>query len=124
MLDMGEPISILTLAQTLIRSRGLRPGSDIEIVFTGLRAGERLTEEILGPDEGVRLTSHDSIKEVVSPAGIDEDDLGWVIGRLSELASDGQKDELVQALKRAIRIQGLKAKDEATGSSRKSTPKL
>jgi FlaA1/EpsC-like NDP-sugar epimerase len=121
MLDMGEPISILSLAQTLIRSRGLRPGSDIEIVFTGLRPGERLTEEILGPDEGMRPTSHQSIMEVISPTGIREDDLNWVIGRLSELAEEGRKDELVQALKKSIRVESLKAKEEEVGPIPRST---
>ena len=121
MLDMGEPISILSLAQTLIRSRGLRPGSDIEIVFTGLRPGERLTEEILGPDEGMRPTSHQSIMEVISPTGIGEDDLNWVIARLGELAEEGHKGELVQALKKSIRVESLKAKEEEVGPIRRST---
>jgi len=53
MLDMGKPINIASLAQDLIRSRGLRPGEDIKLVFTGLRPGERLTEELLAADEGV-----------------------------------------------------------------------
>ena len=62
MLDMGEPVKILDLANALIRSRGLRPGKDIEVVFTGLRHGERLTEDLLGPGEGWRSTSHPSVK--------------------------------------------------------------
>ena len=67
MLDMGEPMRIVSLAEALVRARGLRPGEDIEIVYTGLRAGERLHEELLGPDEGSRPTDHPAIMEVVSP---------------------------------------------------------
>jgi len=72
MLDMGEPIRIFDLANDLIRSRGMRPDVDIKVVITGLRPGERLTEELLAPDEGWRPTVHPSIREVISPGGADE----------------------------------------------------
>src|SRR5260370_38834933 len=68
MLGMGEPIKIIDLANDLIRSRGLRPDVDVEIVVTGLRPGERLTEDLLGPDESWRPSSHSAIREDVSPA--------------------------------------------------------
>jgi FlaA1/EpsC-like NDP-sugar epimerase len=102
MLDMGQPIKILDLAHDLIRSRGLRPDIDIKTVFTGLRPGERLTEDLLGPDEGWRATSHPSIREVVSPRLGEEDDLGWIVERLETLAREGKSDELVRALKKAV----------------------
>jgi FlaA1/EpsC-like NDP-sugar epimerase len=104
MLDMGEPIKILNLARDLIRSRGLRPGVDIEIVFTGLRPGERLTEELVGPDEDVRPTPHPGIREVVSPTQIEEHDLDLVIERLASLAREDRPGELVRVLKRSVRI--------------------
>jgi FlaA1/EpsC-like NDP-sugar epimerase len=103
MLDMGEPISIHELAKDLIRSRGLRPDTDIKIVFTGLRPGERLTEELLAPDEGWRPTEHPSIREVISPATAREEDLAWTVERLTSLAREGRSDELVRALKTAVR---------------------
>ena len=102
MLDMGEPIKIFDLAHDLIRSRGLRPDIDIKIVVTGLRPGERLTEELLGPDEGWRPTSHPAIRELVSPSLAKEDDLAWIIERLERLAGEGKSDELVRALKNAV----------------------
>jgi FlaA1/EpsC-like NDP-sugar epimerase len=102
MLDMGEPIKILDLAHDLIRSRGLRPDVDIKTVFTGLRPGERLTEELLGPDEGWRPTSLASIREVVSPGLGKEEDLAWIVERLETLAREGKSDELVRALKKAV----------------------
>jgi len=104
MLDMGEPIRILDLAKDLIRSRGLRPDIDIKIVFTGLRPGERLTEELLAPDEGWRPTEHPTIREVISPMAAREEDLAWVVERLEQLARDRKSDELVRALKSAVQV--------------------
>jgi FlaA1/EpsC-like NDP-sugar epimerase len=101
MLDMGEPMKIVSLAEALVRARGLRPGEDIEIVYTGLRPGERLHEELLGPDEGSRPTDHPAIMEVVSPNTFSPEDLEWTITRLNELATMGRTDELVRALKTA-----------------------
>lgn len=59
--DMGEPVRILTLAEELIRLSGLQPYEDIEIIYTGLRPGEKLYEELLLDDEGVLPTLHKKI---------------------------------------------------------------
>ena len=106
MLDMGEPIRIYDLANDLIRSRGLRPEMDIKIVFTGLRPGERMTEELLAPDEGWRPSSHPAIREVVSPMIGKDEDLAWIVERLERLAHEGKSDELVRVLKTAVQEQG------------------
>ena len=118
MLDMGKPIKIASLAQDLIRSRGLRPGEDIKLVYTGLRPGERLTEELLAPDEGVRPTVNPAIMEVVSPASISQQDLDWTIERLTQLARDGQPDRLEKALKNAVRDTGLRPRAEEPSPKR------
>ncbi len=102
MLDMGKPINIASLAKDLIRSRGLRPGDDIKLVFTGLRPGERLTEELLATDEGVRPTVNPAIMEVVSPASVSQHDLDWTVQHLSQLAADGRADQLEKELKTAV----------------------
>jgi FlaA1/EpsC-like NDP-sugar epimerase len=102
MLDMGEPIRIFDLANDLIRSRGLRPDVDIKIVFTGLRPGERMTEELLAPDEGWRPTGHPAIREVVSPLETDAGDIAWTVDRLERLAHENRPDEMVRALKSAV----------------------
>ena len=60
-LDMGEPVKILDLAKNFIRLSGLELGKDIEIVFTGLRPGEKLYEELLMEEEGLTETVSDKI---------------------------------------------------------------
>jgi FlaA1/EpsC-like NDP-sugar epimerase len=61
LLDMGEPVKILELAEELIRLSGLKPYEDIDILFTGLRPGEKLFEELLLAGEGVVGTAHEKI---------------------------------------------------------------
>lgn len=60
-LDMGEPVKILDLAEQIIRLHGLSPYTDIDIVFSGLRPGEKLFEELFYPDENLIATSHPKI---------------------------------------------------------------
>ncbi|TGK04054.1 polysaccharide biosynthesis protein [Leptospira semungkisensis] len=62
LLDMGEPIRILSLAEDMIRLSGFRPYTDIQIVFTGLRPGEKLFEELLLDMEGIKKTHHPKIR--------------------------------------------------------------
>ncbi|HEY1455028.1 MAG TPA: polysaccharide biosynthesis protein [Candidatus Dormibacteraeota bacterium] len=109
MLDMGEPIRIYDLANDLIRSRGMRPDIDIKVVFTGLRPGERMTEDLLAADEGWRPTVHPAIREVISPVVNKAQDLAWTVERLERLAREGKPDELARVLKMAV-----KAPAEAT----------
>lgn len=60
-LDMGEPVKITNLAEDLIRLSGFEPYQDIDIVFSGLRPGEKLFEELLLDDEGISKTYHEKI---------------------------------------------------------------
>jgi FlaA1/EpsC-like NDP-sugar epimerase len=60
-LDMGEPVKILTLAEDLIRFSGFEPYADIRIEFTGIRPGEKLFEELLAQEEVLAGTKHDRI---------------------------------------------------------------
>lgn len=61
-LDMGEPIRIADMARNLIRLSGLEPDRDIRIIYTGLRPGEKLFEELMLDGEGVKPTSHPKIR--------------------------------------------------------------
>lgn len=60
-LDMGEPVKIVALAENLIRLNNMEPYKDIEIVYTGLRPGEKLFEELLTAEEGTEATTHSKI---------------------------------------------------------------
>ncbi len=60
-LDMGDPVKIRDLAEQMIRLAGKRPGGDIAIVYTGLRAGEKLFEELFHPLENYASTAHAKI---------------------------------------------------------------
>jgi FlaA1/EpsC-like NDP-sugar epimerase len=60
-LEMGEPVRIVDLARNMIRLSGYEPDADIEIVFTGLRPGEKMTEELVAEEEAIATTYHDRI---------------------------------------------------------------
>ena len=60
-LHMGEPVKIVDMARDMITLSGLRPGVDIDIVFTGIRPGEKLYEELANEGEGVGDTAHPKI---------------------------------------------------------------
>lgn len=62
LLDMGEPVKILDMAEEMIRLSGYQPYRDIDIVFTGLRPGEKLYEELLLDFEGIKETHHSKIR--------------------------------------------------------------
>jgi len=74
LLDMGEPIKIVSMAEELIRLSGFEPHKDIKIIYTGLRPGEKLYEELLIDSEGVRPTTHKKIC-VAHSASIDRKQL-------------------------------------------------
>jgi FlaA1/EpsC-like NDP-sugar epimerase len=63
-LDMGEPVKIVDLAEQMVRLCGKVPGKDIKIEFTGLRPGEKLTEELFHRDENLEVTQHEKIYSV------------------------------------------------------------
>jgi FlaA1/EpsC-like NDP-sugar epimerase len=73
-LDMGEPVRILDLAREMIRLSGHEPDVDIPIVYSGLRPGEKLFEELLGAEEGSEPTEHARIFKARNPTvGPDEE---------------------------------------------------
>ncbi len=91
--DMGEPVKIDTLARNLIRLSGHEPDLDIEVVYTGLRPGEKLFEEKLMAEEGMQKTKNDLI-HIGSPIPFDKEKF---IEQLEELICDAyQNDEQIR----------------------------
>ena len=92
-LDMGSPVKIDTLARNLIRLSGLQPEVDIKISYTGLRAGEKLYEEKLMSEEGMRTTPNRLI-HIGSPIPFDTDEFLHQLQMLMTVAYDGQEDSI------------------------------
>jgi FlaA1/EpsC-like NDP-sugar epimerase len=67
-LEMGTPVKIAKMTEELVRLSGKEPGRDVEIIFTGLREGEKLYEELITQGEGIVHTSHEKIL-VLRPDG-------------------------------------------------------
>ncbi|HEX6957555.1 MAG TPA: nucleoside-diphosphate sugar epimerase/dehydratase [Ferrovibrio sp.] len=85
-LDMGEPVRIQDLARQMIRLAGLKPDVDVKIVFTGLRPGEKLYEEVLHHDEALVPTSQEGIL-LAAPRVLDRAELNAALDVLAQAAA-------------------------------------
>ncbi|MBE7001277.1 MAG: polysaccharide biosynthesis protein [Ruminococcaceae bacterium] len=92
-LDMGSPVKIDTLARNLIRLSGLKPDVDIHISYTGLRPGEKLYEEKLMAEEGLRKTPNQLI-HIGSPIPFDENSFLQELHSLMAMAYEGKNAEI------------------------------
>ena len=88
-LDMGEPVKIDDLARNLIKLSGFRPDVDIKIKYTGLRPGEKLYEELLMDEEGLKKTAHEKIY-IGKPIEFEVDEF---MEQLKKLKEEAYKDE-------------------------------
>jgi FlaA1/EpsC-like NDP-sugar epimerase len=98
LLDMGESVRIVDLAEELIRLSGLKPYEDIPIVFTGLRPGEKLFEELLIDGEGVKPTAHEKIL-VAEARAVDLPLVQRHMGELAFCVYRGNDDLVIQKLR-------------------------
>ena len=96
-LDMGEPVRILVLAKDTITLSGLKPFEDIDIVFTGMRPGEKLFEELETSDEKMIRTRHPKIF-IGRLAAYPEQQIRTALDRLSVFAMNGWDGELRKGL--------------------------
>jgi len=101
-LNMGEQVRILDLAEDLIRLSGLEPGRDIEIVFTGIRPGEKLSEELWDQQAHYQPTAHPDIVLLAEEDLISGLDLQQTVDELIHLASEGDAASIVRILDESI----------------------
>lgn len=94
-LDMGDPIKIADLARQMIRLAGLRPDGDIHIIYTGLRPGEKLYEELFYDEESLLVTNHESIHLAVASEG----EVKTIAKKLDQLHKAANKRDRELALK-------------------------
>ena len=95
---MGKPVHIVKLAENLIRMYGKEPYKDVEIKFTGLRPGEKLREELLMNEEGLRKTSNKLIF-IGQQIELDGDEFIRKLRRLRNAANENLSDTVVAALR-------------------------
>jgi len=101
-LDMGEQVKVVDLARNMIVLSGLVPDQDIQIVYSGLRPGEKLYEELFEETEQVEPTAHVKIRRAISASAVQLDRLDRAIAHLEAAVSHGDEDELIRRLNEAV----------------------
>ncbi|NPV57360.1 MAG: polysaccharide biosynthesis protein, partial [Anaerolineae bacterium] len=101
-LNMGEPIRILDLAEDLIRLSGLTPGRDVEIVFTGVRPGEKLNEDLWDEGQLFLPTQHPDIFRMEDQESITGESLRNLVDELVRLANEGDPRAIIAILDEII----------------------
>ncbi len=100
-LDMGEPVRIVDLAEKMIRLSGKEPGREIAIEYVGPAPGEKLHEELVGDGETVTPSRHPKIDLITRPP-VDSEWLEAELALLERLVEDGETLELVGELRRLV----------------------
>lgn len=116
-LDMGEPVSILALAEEMITLSGFRPYEDIPIVFTGIRPGEKLFEELQYSEEFLSKTLHPQVY-IGNLQSFPAEKMPEVLDRLAWLSQNGHLQELRQYLQSCIpeaRLEGTRDQEVSAG---------
>jgi FlaA1/EpsC-like NDP-sugar epimerase len=121
-LDMGEPVRIMDLAEQMIELSGHTPGRDIAIEVVGIRPGEKLHEELFNVDEEVRPTRYGKIRRATRPA-LDPDALVEGLAALRSCIADGRSDEMADILWTTLRAGRSAAHDGEGGITSPTTSK-
>ena len=109
MLNMGEPVKILDLAKDLIKLSGYEVGKDIDIIFTGLRPGEKLYEELLIEGEQYDSTPHEKLLVIKDASRIIPEDFDSLVAVLTEAAAKNDVNLILFIMDRLI--SGYEPKD-------------
>lgn len=102
MLNMGEPVKIVDLAEELIRLSGYEVNKDIDVVFTGLRPGEKLFEELFISGEKYEPTEHEKLLVVKNASRIIPENLAVIVEYLSEAATNNDADYIMYLLEQLV----------------------
>ncbi|RDI74213.1 putative nucleoside-diphosphate sugar epimerase [Gaiella occulta] len=114
-LDMGEPVRIVDLAENMIRLSGKEPGTEIAIEFIGPAPGEKLHEELVGDGETVSPSPHPKIRRITRPP-VEQAWLEAELATLERLVEEGETLELVGALSRIVREPRREGSSTAVGA--------
>ena len=100
-LDMGDPVKIIDLAEELIKRSGFKPEEEIRIEYTKTRPGEKLFEELLTAEEGTIATQNQKIF-MAKLSDINKEKLNSELEKLKQAASNGNKETIIKTLKELI----------------------
>jgi FlaA1/EpsC-like NDP-sugar epimerase len=101
-LNMGQQVRILDLAEDLIRLSGLEPGKDIEIVYSGIRPGEKLSEDLWEEGDQFAPTLHPDIFQFDDQTNLRGNELHEKVAELLHLAAEGKNDEIIALVDQTI----------------------
>lgn len=100
-LDMGEPVKIVDMAERFVKLHGLEPGRDVQIATIGMRPGEKLYEELAYDSEDMLPTSHESVR-IVRTRPPEASHLRWMCHTFEALRHCDDHDQILAALQRAV----------------------
>ena len=115
MLDMGQPVPIVSLAEKMIRLRGLRVGTDIELVFTGLRPGDKLHEDLICALEDTVPTAHAKIRSVIDRRPVSRPEMEALVRSLFLVSRCADRARVSEALRAAAQGEPLPLPAAADG---------
>jgi len=101
-LDMGKPVKVVDLAKDIIRLSGYEVDKDIKIIYTGLRPGEKLYEELFIPGEIYQKTIHDKILIATNASNFIPDNFDENLEMLIEKRHENDKDLIVSLLRKLV----------------------
>lgn len=101
-LNMGQQVKIQDLAEDLIRLSGLEPGKDIEIVYTGIRPGEKLSEDLWEEGNMFQPTEHPDIYQFDDPTNMQGEKLSGVVEKILELSNQGNTKGIIELVDEVI----------------------
>ena len=106
-LDMGDPVRIVDLAENMIRLAGFEPETDIAIEFTGPRPGEKIHEELFGEEERPQPTASKRIMRAVRAEPIESAWVESTLDRLEQVVRTGDESRLAETVVRIVNSPGV-----------------